>query len=72
MQLIQEVQKEVLDSELIAWKREQQLAGNGLQMSLSLETLQEHCEQLANVIWQLRDQVDGLSVLSVVSILMCR
>ena len=66
------MQKEVLDSELIAWKREQQLAGNGLQMSLSLETLQEHCEQLANVIWQLRDQVGGLSVLSVVSILMCR
>ena len=50
----------VLDKELIAWKREQQLAGNGLQMSLSLETLQEWCESLAAIIWSMRQQIKQL------------
>ncbi len=34
------VQKEVLDTKLDAWKREQQLAGNGLQITQSLENIQ--------------------------------
>merc|ERR1719232_520520 len=55
-----EVQAEVLDNELIAWKREQQLAGNGLQMTLSLETIQEWCESLATIIWSTRQHVKEL------------
>ena len=60
---VKEVQTEVLDNELIAWKRQQQLAGNGLQMTLSLETLQEFCEALAGIIWITRDQVKRLETL---------
>ncbi len=37
------VQTQVLDSELINWKREQQLHGNGHPISFTLETLQEWC-----------------------------
>ena len=50
-QAVKEVQTKVLDKELIRWKREQQLAGNGYSMSFSLETLQEWCEGLADIIW---------------------
>merc|ERR1719391_858688 len=57
---VKEVQTTVLDQELIAWKREQQLAGNGLQMTQSLETLQEWCESLAMVIWTTRQHVKDL------------
>jgi len=46
-----------LDKELIRWKRDQQLAGNGHPMSSNLETLQEWCEGLAEVIWTMRQQV---------------
>ena len=39
---VKEVQVQVLDKELIRWKREQQLAGNGFQMNSNfLDTLQE-------------------------------
>jgi len=57
---VKEVQVQVLDKELIAWKRDQQLAGNGLQMTLSLETLQEWCENLAQIIWSMRQQIKQL------------
>ena len=60
---VKEVQAEVLDNELIAWKRQQQLAGNGLQMTLSLETLQEFCEALAGIIWTTRTHVKQLETL---------
>ena len=40
-QTVKEIQAQVLDKELIRWKREQQLAGNGHTMSFNLETLQE-------------------------------
>ena len=59
-QQVKEVQSEVLDKELIEWKRQQQLAGNGFQMTLSLETLQEWCEALATVIWDTRQHVKEL------------
>ena len=57
---VKEVQQQVLDKELIAWKREQQLAGNGQQMTCNLETLQEWCEGLADIIWTMRNQVKQL------------
>jgi len=58
---VKEVQVEVLDKQLIRWKRDQQLAGNGYQMNPGfLDTLQEWCEGLADIIWQLRQQVRQL------------
>ncbi|CAL1526056.1 unnamed protein product [Lymnaea stagnalis] len=55
---LQELQKEILDNELISWKRRQQLAGNGLVMdNTSIETLQSWCESLADLIWQNRQQI---------------
>ena len=55
-----EVQTKVLDKELIRWKRDQQLSGNGHPMGFTLETLQEWCEGLADVIWTVRQQVRQL------------
>jgi len=57
---VQELQAHVLDKELIDWKREQQLSGNGKTMSLSLEVLQEWCEGLAQVLWEMRTQTKQL------------
>uniref|UniRef100_A0A0B7B603 Signal transducer and activator of transcription n=2 Tax=Arion vulgaris TaxID=1028688 RepID=A0A0B7B603_9EUPU len=55
---LQGLQKEILDNELISWKRRQQLTGNGLVMTnSSLETLQQWCESLADLIWQSRQQI---------------
>ena len=54
---------QVLDKELIRWKREQQLAGNGNPFTFSLETLQEWCEGLADVIWPMRQQVKQMESL---------
>jgi len=61
---VKAVQTQVLDKELINWKREQQLAGNGLNMTLSLESLQEWCEGLANIIWTLRQQIKQMEMLN--------
>ncbi|BFZ22447.1 hypothetical protein BsWGS_25485 [Bradybaena similaris] len=58
------LQKEVLDNELLAWKRQQQLAGNGLAMNKSsLANLQQWCDSLADMIWQNRQQVKKLTQL---------
>lgn len=35
------LQSRILDSELIRWKREQQLAGNGAQFNSNLDSIQE-------------------------------
>merc|ERR1719322_1271486 len=52
------LQSGVLDQELISWKREQKLAGNGYQLNNGkLDMLQEWCEGLADVIWTMRQQV---------------
>ncbi|GFS14650.1 signal transducer and activator of transcription, partial [Elysia marginata] len=55
---LQDLQKKILDNELISWKRRQQMAGNGLVLDASsLETLQQWCENLADLIWQNRHQI---------------
>ncbi|CAG9136141.1 unnamed protein product [Plutella xylostella] len=41
----------------LQWKREQQLHGNGIQMRTNLDTIQELCEALAELIWNTRQQV---------------
>uniref|UniRef100_A0A6A7FV94 Signal transducer and activator of transcription n=2 Tax=Hirondellea gigas TaxID=1518452 RepID=A0A6A7FV94_9CRUS len=52
------LQQRVLDQELISWKREQQMAGNGRPFNEDrLNTIQEWCEQLAEIIWQNRHQI---------------
>jgi len=61
---VKEVQAEVLEKHFIRWRRDQQLAGNGYQMNPGfLDTLQEWCEGLADIIWQLRQQVGQLQKL---------
>merc|ERR1712029_40266 len=55
------VQHIVLESELIQWKREQQLAGNGFNNNVAhLEVIQEWCEGLAEIVWNLKQQVKQL------------
>ena len=60
-ELYKEVQHVVLEKQLIQWKREQQLAGNGYDVNIvQLEVLQEWCEGLADIIWTMRQQVKQL------------
>ncbi|KAJ8681673.1 hypothetical protein QAD02_017465 [Eretmocerus hayati] len=54
---INQLQSRVLDDELIRWKRDQQLAGNGAMLTSNLDAIQEWCESLAELIWLNRQQV---------------
>lgn len=54
---INSLQAQVLDDELIRWKREQQLAGNGAPFNSNLDNIQEWCESLAELIWANRQQI---------------
>ncbi|KAJ0169474.1 hypothetical protein K1T71_000778 [Dendrolimus kikuchii] len=58
---LQQLQSQVLDDELIKWKREQQLSGNGFPMQSNLNTIQEWCELLADLIWTTRQQVNNVT-----------
>ncbi|XP_012223003.1 signal transducer and activator of transcription 5B isoform X3 [Linepithema humile] len=51
------LQSRVLDDELIRWKRDQQLAGNGAPFNSNLDSIQEWCESLAEIIWLTRQQI---------------
>lgn len=51
------LQSRVLDDELIRWKRDQQLAGNGAPFNSNLDSIQEWCESLAELIWLNRQQI---------------
>ncbi|XP_046658831.1 signal transducer and activator of transcription 5B [Homalodisca vitripennis] len=51
------LQSRILDDELIRWKRDQQLAGNGAKFNSNLDTIQEWCESLAEIIWLNRQQI---------------
>ncbi|KAG8033982.1 hypothetical protein G9C98_008463 [Cotesia typhae] len=51
------LQSKVLDDELIRWKRDQQLAGNGAPFNSTLDSIQEWCESLAELIWLNRQQI---------------
>ncbi|XP_046749375.1 signal transducer and activator of transcription 5B isoform X1 [Diprion similis] len=51
------LQSRVLDDELIRWKRDQQLAGNGATFNSNLDSIQEWCESLAELIWHNRQQI---------------
>ncbi|CAH2064686.1 unnamed protein product, partial [Iphiclides podalirius] len=58
---LRQLQSQVLDEELIKWKREQQLSGNGVPMQSNLNTIQEWCEMLADLIWTSRQQVNNVA-----------
>ncbi|KAJ8706461.1 hypothetical protein PYW07_012539 [Mythimna separata] len=58
---LRQLQSQVLDEELIKWKREQQLSGNGVPMQSNLNTIQEWCELLADLIWLTRQQVNNVA-----------
>ncbi|XP_014484889.1 PREDICTED: signal transducer and activator of transcription 5B isoform X2 [Dinoponera quadriceps] len=51
------LQSRILDDELIRWKRDQQLSGNGIQFVNNLDSIQEWCEGLAEIIWLTRQQI---------------
>ena len=57
------LQTHILDEQLISWKRQQQMAGNGSSFEGSLETLQQWCENLAELIWFNRQQIKRLELL---------
>lgn len=49
---------------VFSWKREQQLAGNGMVFNNNnLETIQEWCEHLAELIWLNRQQIKEVELL---------
>ena len=52
--LLAQMQNQILDEELIQWKRSQALAYNGVIQEGSLDQLQQWCERLAEIIWQCR------------------
>jgi len=62
-QNLSELQSHFLDEQLIGWKRHQQLAGNGAPFDASLDTLQQWCETLADLIWQNRQQIKKVELL---------
>jgi signal transducer and activator of transcription 5B len=62
-QLLTALQSMFLDEQLITWKRNQQLAGNGAVFDGSLDTLQQWCENLADLIWQNRQQIKKVELL---------
>ncbi|XP_055997166.1 signal transducer and activator of transcription 5B-like isoform X5 [Ostrea edulis] len=55
---LEEVRQQVVDQELIEWKRQQQLAGNGAKIDPNLlENLQKWVESTVDLVWKSRQQV---------------
>jgi len=62
---VKQLQTRVLDLELIGWKHRQKSAGNGYKMPENkLDRLQVWCSGLAEIIWQMRQQVNTLKSLN--------
>lgn len=55
--LIENTQSKILNTELLNWKREQQLQGNGAKYNCTLDMIQGYCESLAEIIWTTRQQI---------------
>ncbi|XP_022191583.2 signal transducer and activator of transcription 5B [Nilaparvata lugens] len=51
------VQARILDEEMLRWKRNQQLSGNGANFNSNLDNIQDWCERLAELIWLNRQQI---------------
>ncbi|XP_030746421.1 signal transducer and activator of transcription 5B-like isoform X3 [Sitophilus oryzae] len=56
-QVLHQLQSQIIDDELIRWKRDQQLAGNGVPFTSNLDQIQDWCESLAEIIWHSRQQI---------------
>lgn len=56
-QSLAQLQSQIIDDELIRWKREQQLSGNGVPFNSNLDQIQDWCESLAELIWHNREQI---------------
>ncbi|XP_063392018.1 signal transducer and activator of transcription 5B [Cydia fagiglandana] len=69
---LRQLQSIVLDDELIRWKREQQLSGNGHPMQSNLNSIQEWCEMLADLIWTTRQQVNNATRINSKTIIQLR
>lgn len=54
---IENTQSRILNVELLKWKREQQLQGNGATFHCNLDVIQNYCESLAEIIWTTRHQI---------------
>ncbi|KAL1491221.1 hypothetical protein ABEB36_011852 [Hypothenemus hampei] len=62
-QLLVQVQNQVVDDELMRWKRGQQLAGNGVPFKSSIDQIQDWCEILTDLIWTIRKNINRVSSL---------
>lgn len=61
---LESLQKQVVDDELIKWKKQQQLHGNGASFDASMiDTLQRWCESLAELLWRNRQQIIKVDLL---------
>ncbi|CAG9767639.1 unnamed protein product [Ceutorhynchus assimilis] len=56
-QVLTQLQSQIIDEELIRWKRDQQLSGNGVPFTSNLDQIQDWCESLAEIIWHNRQQI---------------
>ncbi|XP_066147545.1 signal transducer and activator of transcription 5B isoform X2 [Euwallacea fornicatus] len=56
-QHLAQLQSQIIDDELIRWKRDQQLSGNGVPFTSNLDQIQDWCESLAEIIWHNRQQI---------------
>lgn len=64
LQCLSSLQKQVIDDELIKWKKQQQLHGNGASFDASMiDTLQKWCESLAELLWRNRQQIIKVDLL---------
>lgn len=61
---LKNLQTQVIDDELIKWKKQQQLHGNGAPFDASMiDSLQTWCESLAELLWRNRQQVIKVDLL---------
>ncbi|XP_077993966.1 signal transducer and activator of transcription 5B-like isoform X2 [Glandiceps talaboti] len=61
--ILEELLNSTLEDQLVQWKRRQQLAGIGGPPEGSLDQIQQWCENLAELIWQNRQQIKKIDLL---------
>ncbi|GLH02615.1 Signal transducer and transcription activator [Gryllus bimaculatus] len=62
MPLMTTVHSQVLFDDLMQWKREQRLQGNGAKLVRNLNKIQGWCEHLTEIIWSCRQQIGQVEV----------
>nr|XP_006814943.1 PREDICTED: signal transducer and activator of transcription 5B isoform X3 [Saccoglossus kowalevskii] len=61
--ILEDLLNQTLEDQLVQWKRRQQLASIGGPPEGSLEQIQQWCENLADLIWQNRQQIKNIDLL---------